>query len=87
MGDDELARYLGLPSELRLFDGLSRPYASTGKAKWYFLVWLFRDAPAQRLQPLLAHLQGEIEDSGGAERRFRREAERHSGMNPNTNGA
>jgi hypothetical protein len=28
-----------------------------------------------------------VEDSGEAERCFRREAERHSGMNPNTIGA
>ena len=54
-----VTKYLGLPSEVRLFDGLSRPYASTRKAKWYFLAWLFRDAPVQRLQPLLAHVPGE----------------------------
>jgi len=30
---------------------------------------------------------GPDEDSGEAERCFRREAERHSGMNPNTLGA
>ncbi len=35
-----------------LYDGLARPY-ERGKAKFYFLAWLFRDAPAQRLAPLI----------------------------------
>jgi hypothetical protein len=49
--------YLATPSEQKLFDGVGRPYAA-GKAKWYFLAWLFRDAPAQRLGPLLRQFQG-----------------------------
>src|SRR5688572_20272806 len=43
--------------EARIVDGLGRPY-SRGKGKWYFLAWLFRDAPAQRLQPLLGSVEG-----------------------------
>lgn len=35
-----------------LHDGLGRPYA-VSDANWYFLAWVLRDAPVQRLQPLL----------------------------------
>ena len=41
----------------QLFDGIGRPYASD-IAKWYFLAWTMRDAPAQRLQPLLRNIEG-----------------------------
>lgn len=34
-----------------------RPYAN-GKAKWFFLAWLLRDAATQRLQPLLKGISG-----------------------------
>jgi len=44
--------YLERSSTATLYDGLARPY-SNRKAKWYFIAWLFRDAPAQRLGPLL----------------------------------
>jgi hypothetical protein len=54
---DVLDLYLATPSEQQLFDGVGRPYAH-GKAKWYFLAWLFRDAPAQRLGPLLRQVSG-----------------------------
>jgi len=40
-----------------LFDGILRPYDSP-TANWYFLAWLFRDAPAQRLGPMVAEQQG-----------------------------
>jgi hypothetical protein len=36
-----------------LFDGIGRKYAHR-KACYYFFAWLLRDAPQQRLQPLLA---------------------------------
>jgi hypothetical protein len=52
-----LRLYLSTPAEQKLFDGVGRPYAP-GKAKWYFLAWLFRDAPAQRLGPLLRQVHG-----------------------------
>lgn len=52
-----LREYLTTPTNERLFDGLGRPY-DAGKAKWYFLAWLFRDAPAQRLGPLLRRVPG-----------------------------
>ncbi len=44
--------YLANPAGATLHDGLGRPYTN-GKAKWYFLAWILRDAPAQRLEPLL----------------------------------
>jgi hypothetical protein len=50
--------YLARQSETQLLDGLARPYKDS-TAKWYFLAWILRDAPAQRLQPLLNSLQGE----------------------------
>jgi len=40
-----------------LLDGIGRPYAQS-KAKWLFLGWLFRDAPSQRLQPLVSSIDG-----------------------------
>jgi hypothetical protein len=41
-----------------LYDGIFRPFAEQ-KARWYFLSWLFRDAPAQRLSPLVKSVPGE----------------------------
>lgn len=49
--------YLENPSEATLYDGLGRPY-NNGKAKWYFLAWMLRDAPVQRLEPLLRSIHG-----------------------------
>lgn len=52
-----LQRYLERKSEVKLYDGVLRPYAN-GKAKWFFLAWLLRDAATQRLQPLLKGISG-----------------------------
>lgn len=49
--------YLAKPAGATLYDGLGRPYTN-GKAKWYFLAWMLRDAPAQRLEPLLRSVNG-----------------------------
>lgn len=49
--------YLANPAGATLHDGLGRPYTN-GKAKWYFLAWVLRDAPAQRLEPLLRSVDG-----------------------------
>ena len=49
--------YLANPAGAILHDGLGRPYTN-GKAKWYFLAWILRDAPAQRLEPLLRSIKG-----------------------------
>ena len=45
----------------KLYDGLGRPYSDT-VAKWYFLAWVLRDAPAQRLGPLLRTIVGDTLD-------------------------
>lgn len=50
--------YLQRGSKVTLYDGLGRPYEDRGKARWCFLAWLFRDAPSQRLQPLLRSMPG-----------------------------
>jgi len=49
--------YLQHAEEANLYDGIGRPYASD-VAKWYFLAWTMRDAPAQRLGPLLRNVEG-----------------------------
>lgn len=53
-----LETYLTSQSTAKLFDGLGRPYSDT-IAKWYFLAWILRDAPAQRLGPLLRSMDGD----------------------------
>ena len=50
-------RYLNRQSDVKLYDGLLRPY-SNSRAKWFFLAWLLRDAATQRLQPLLRSVPG-----------------------------
>ena len=51
-------RYFNRRSEVKLYDGLLRPY-SNSRAKWFFLSWLLRDAATQRLQPLLNAVPGD----------------------------
>ncbi|MBI2193345.1 MAG: hypothetical protein HYU36_15330 [Planctomycetes bacterium] len=53
--------YLTSQSTAKLYDGLGRPYSGT-VAKWYFLAWVLRDAPAQRLGPLLRSVEGNTLD-------------------------
>lgn len=53
--------YLVRQSAAQLLDGLARPYKDS-TARWYFLAWILRDAPAQRLQPLLASVEGDSMD-------------------------
>jgi hypothetical protein len=60
--DDEKAigaieGYLAHTDTAHLYDGIGRAYASD-IAKWYFLAWTMRDAPAQRLGPLLKNIEG-----------------------------
>jgi hypothetical protein len=54
---DIIERYQQHTTSAILYDGLARPY-ERGKAKFYFLAWLFRDAPAQRLGPLIERGSG-----------------------------
>lgn len=47
-----------------LFDGIGRPYQPDDKAKWFFITWILRDAPTQRLQPIVGTLgQGNTENN------------------------
>lgn len=39
-----------------LHDGVARAYAES-KAKWLFLGWLFREAPEQRLKPMIRRME------------------------------
>jgi hypothetical protein len=52
-----ITAYLSHTEKAHLYDGIGRPYASD-IAKWYFLAWTMRDAPAQRLGPLLKNIPG-----------------------------
>lgn len=45
------------PDGIELLDGIARPYAQD-KAKWLLLAWVLRDAPEQRLRPMLASIKG-----------------------------
>jgi len=56
-----LGDYLARQSSVQLLDGLGRPYKDS-VARWYFLAWTLRDAPAQRLQPLLSSIEGNTLD-------------------------
>lgn len=38
-----------------LYDGIARPYDQS-KSKWFFITWLLRDAPQQRLQPIVSSI-------------------------------
>lgn len=49
--------FLQRTSKVNLLDGLGRPY-DNAQARWYFLGWLLRDAPAQRLRPLVDAVPG-----------------------------
>ncbi|GBE91311.1 hypothetical protein [Nostoc cycadae] len=48
-----------IPKDIKLYDGIARPYADENKAKWLLLGWIFRDAPEQRLKGLLNNLSGQ----------------------------
>lgn len=52
-----ITQYFANDFSAPLLDGIGRPFEQR-KAKWYFMAWLFRDAPAQRLAPLLSSIQG-----------------------------
>jgi len=52
-----IAGFLSRSSTVALLNGLGKPY-DNALARWYFLAWLFRDAPAQRLRPLVDQAPG-----------------------------
>jgi hypothetical protein len=46
-----------LPGDVKLYDGVARPYKED-TAKWFMLGWIFRDAPVQRLRPMVPSMEG-----------------------------
>jgi len=55
---EAISAYLVRKSDAKLLDGVGKPYGNA-KARWFFLSWVFRDAPAQRLGPLVKHVKGD----------------------------
>jgi len=53
-----ISGFLARTSQAELLNGLGNPYPNP-QARWYFLAWILRDAPAQRLGPLLGQVPGE----------------------------
>lgn len=53
---EDCLRADGEPGVPALFDGVGRQYGHA-KACYYFFAWMLRDAPQQRLQPMLARAQ------------------------------
>ncbi len=51
-----LTDYFDRDFENCLYDGIARPYEQS-KSKWFFITWLLRDAPQQRLQPIVSSLE------------------------------
>lgn len=54
---DLIVGFLERTSRVELLNGVGNPYANS-QARWYFLAWMLRDAPAQRLGPLLGQVPG-----------------------------
>lgn len=54
-----ILRYLmrPLPIGIALYDGIARAYTPE-KGKWLLLGWIFRDAPEQRLRPIISSMSG-----------------------------
>jgi len=46
-----------LPDGICLHDGIARPYAPD-KGRWLLLGWILRDAPEQRLRPMVSSMPG-----------------------------
>ncbi|WOX47178.1 hypothetical protein R2B70_13225 [Aeromonas sp. XH] len=58
---DVVNSYFETPFTNTLFDGIARPY-NESKSKWFFITWVLRDAPQQRLQPIVSSLNGNIQE-------------------------
>jgi hypothetical protein len=52
-----LKDYFNIKFTSNLYDGIARPY-DADKSKWFFITWLLRDAPTQRLQPMISSQAG-----------------------------
>lgn len=48
--------YFDIDFTSNLFDGIARPY-NQSKSKWFFITWVLRDAPQQRLQPIVSSIK------------------------------
>lgn len=59
---DVISGFLTRTSEAELLNGVGNPYPNP-QARWYFLAWILRDAPAQRLGPLLGQVPGETAEA------------------------
>ena len=46
-----------LPNGIAVYDGIARPYRPD-KGKWLLLGWVLRDAPEQRLRPMVSSMPG-----------------------------
>ncbi|HEV2350424.1 MAG TPA: hypothetical protein VG028_11320 [Terriglobia bacterium] len=57
-----ISGFLVRTSEAELLNGVGNPYPNP-QARWYFLAWILRDAPAQRLGPLLKQVPGDNPES------------------------
>jgi hypothetical protein len=55
--EDTFRKYFEIPFSSSMLDGVGRSLEAN-KAKWYFIAWMFRDAPAQRLGPILETTEG-----------------------------
>ena len=51
-----IEQYFKSDFENLLHDGIGRPY-NQSKSKWFFISWLLRDAPQQRVQPIVASVE------------------------------
>lgn len=45
-----------IPEGIALYNGVAQPY-SQNRGKWLLLGWLFRDAPEQRLRPMVSSME------------------------------
>lgn len=52
-----LEKYFRHNFNSELHNGIGTPYLAN-KAKWYLMSWVFRDAPVQRLGPILSSIDG-----------------------------
>lgn len=59
--NDVVNSYFDTPFSNTLFDGIARPY-NESKSKWFFITWVLRDAPQQRLQPIVSSLDGTTQE-------------------------
>ncbi len=52
-----IEKYLSHPRTTKLYNGVAKAFPDSN-AQWFFLAWMLRDAPTQRLAPLLNYFSG-----------------------------